>query len=627
MRIAFYGSSLLSAYWNGAATYYRGLLSRARRARPRRHLLRARRLRPAEQHRDIDPPDWARVVVWPATEAAARAVAAEAAEADVVVKASGVGVFDDLLLDGDRWPPPAPRRSASSGTSTPRRRSPRSRGDPGHPLRRALPALDLVLTYGGGPPVVDAYARLGAALRADLQRPRPRRPTTRSPPDPAFAADLAFLANRLPDREARVERLLPRRPPRACPSGASCSAATAGTTSRCSANVRRLGHVGTGQHNAFNCLAAAPCSTSPATAWPTIGFSPATRVFEAAGAGACLITDAWEGIELFLDARTRRSSSPATARTSPSTSPPSPPSAPAPIGAAALAARAAPSTPTPGAAPRSTALLPAGAPRPKRERSLGMKLVVLGLSLASSWGNGHATTYRALLARLRRPRPRRHLPRARRPLVRRRAPRPARPRLLPPRLLRRPRRARRAGAHEIAAADAVIVGSYVPDGVAVGALGAADRRGRHRLLRHRHAGDAGQARRRRRGIPLARADPRLRPLPLLHRRPDPRAASSATTARRAARRALLLGRPRRLPAAAGRAPRWDLGYLGTYSPDRQPTLERLLLEPARRAPDRRFAVAGPQYPAGHRLAGQRRAHRAPAPGRAPGLLRAPAASP
>ena len=49
--------------------------------------------------------------------------------------------------------------------------------------------------------------------------------------------------------------------------------------------------------------------------------------------------------------------------------------------------------------------------------------------------------------------------------------------------------------------------------------------------------------------------------------------------------------------AVPRAPaRWDLGYLGTYSEDRQPVLERLLLEPARRAPERRFVVAGPQYP-------------------------------
>jgi spore maturation protein CgeB len=42
--------------------------------------------------------------------------------------------------------------------------------------------------------------------------------------------------------------------------------------------------------------------------------------------------------------------------------------------------------------------------------------------------------------------------------------------------------------------------------------------------------------------------------------------------------------------------KWDLSYLGTYSDDRQPTLERLLIEPARRLPHLRFVVAGPQYP-------------------------------
>jgi len=44
--------------------------------------------------------------------------------------------------------------------------------------------------------------------------------------------------------------------------------------------------------------------------------------------------------------------------------------------------------------------------------------------------------------------------------------------------------------------------------------------------------------------------------------------------------------------------RWDLGYMGTYSDDRQPALDRLLLEPARRWPAGRFAVVGPQYPGG-----------------------------
>ena len=71
MRIAFYGSSLLSAYWNGAATYYRGLLSQLA-ARGHSVTFYEPDAFDRQSHRDIDPPDWARVFVWPATEAAAR---------------------------------------------------------------------------------------------------------------------------------------------------------------------------------------------------------------------------------------------------------------------------------------------------------------------------------------------------------------------------------------------------------------------------------------------------------------------------------------------------------------------------------------------------------------------------
>ena len=99
MQIAFYGSSLLSSYWNGAATYYRGILSALA---PLGH--RITFYEPdafdRQQHRDIEPPDYAAVVVYPATAEGVRGVLAEAAQADVVVKASGVGVFDDELLAG-----------------------------------------------------------------------------------------------------------------------------------------------------------------------------------------------------------------------------------------------------------------------------------------------------------------------------------------------------------------------------------------------------------------------------------------------------------------------------------------------------------------------------------------------
>src|SRR4051794_38978167 len=99
MRIAFYGSSLLSSYWNGAATYYRGLLS-ALAALGHEITFYEPDAFDRQRHRDIEPPDWAKVVVYPATEEAVHTVVEASASADVAVKASGVGVFDTALLDG-----------------------------------------------------------------------------------------------------------------------------------------------------------------------------------------------------------------------------------------------------------------------------------------------------------------------------------------------------------------------------------------------------------------------------------------------------------------------------------------------------------------------------------------------
>ena len=150
---------------------------------------------------------------------------------------------------------------------------------------------------------------------------------------------------------------------------------------------------------------------------------------------------------------------------------------------------------------------------------------------------------------------------------------------------------------EIARADAVIVGSYVPEGVGGRAVRAGDGGRRDGLLRHRHPGDAGEARSgaiasisRRRLIPgydLYLSFTGGPTLDLLERRYGSPAA-----------RALYCSVD---PALTRRGPaptRWDLSYLGTYSADRQPTLERLLLDPARALPGHRFAVAGPQYPTG-----------------------------
>ena len=297
MKIAFYGSSLLSSYWNGAATYYRGILG-AMAKLGHEVTFYEPDVYDRQKHRDIDPPDWCRSVVYDGTEEAMRAVCAEAQEADVVVKASGVGFMDDALLEAALaaarpdalriwWDVDAP---ATLSEIEP---------DAEHPIRRALARdVDLVLTYGGGPPVVEAYQRLGRAPCVPIYNAVD--PETHHPvdPDPRFEADLALLANRLPDREARIEGFFlgvaQRLPERRFLLGGN-----GWHDKGVPENVGLLGHVPTRDHNALNCTPLAVLNVNRASMAQT-GWSPPTRIFEAAGAGACLITDDWPGIEMFL---------------------------------------------------------------------------------------------------------------------------------------------------------------------------------------------------------------------------------------------------------------------------------------------------------------------------------------
>jgi spore maturation protein CgeB len=297
MKIAFYGSSLLSSYWNGAATYYRGLL-RELAALGHEITFHEPDAFDRSRHRDIAPPPWAKVVVYDATPEACRRAIGEAKQADVVVKASGVGVFDDALLLGLLeaapphaarifWDVDAPATLAEIGAKA------------DHPLRRSLPALDIVLTYGGGPPVVAAYEGLGARLCRPVYNALD--PTTHHPVprEPRFAADLSFLANRLPDRERRVEAFFLEAAAR-LPDRRFILGGSGWDDKPMPRNVERLGHVGTADHNAFNASPRAVLNVAR-DSMAAVGYSPATRVFEAAGAGGCLITDAWTGIALFLE--------------------------------------------------------------------------------------------------------------------------------------------------------------------------------------------------------------------------------------------------------------------------------------------------------------------------------------
>lgn len=298
VSIAMFGSSLVSAYWNGAATYYRGII-RALDEYGFDVTFYEPDAYSRQQHRDIDDPSWAKSVVYPATRQGWQRALEQARTADILIKASGVGVFDEeleaeipKLRSGSNmivfWDVDAPATLE------------RMHSNADDPFRSQVGKYDLVLTYGGGPPVIDAYERFGARQCVPIYNALD--PGTHFPvaAEDRFAGALGFLGNRLPDREARVHEfflkpavLLPDK--RFVFGGSGWDRDVA-----LSPNVNYVGHVYTRDHNAFNCSTLAVLNVNRDSMART-GYSPPTRVFEAAGAGACLICDAWEGLEEFLE--------------------------------------------------------------------------------------------------------------------------------------------------------------------------------------------------------------------------------------------------------------------------------------------------------------------------------------
>jgi spore maturation protein CgeB len=298
ISMAMFGSSLVSAYWNGAATYYRGII-RALHDRGFDVTFYEPDAFSRQQHRDMEDPSWARVKVYDATSDGVQQALEQARGADILCKASGVGVFDELLEAE------IPRLRTESNTlvfwdvDAPATLE-RMRENENDPFRQQVSRYDLVLTYGGGHEVVREYLSRGARECVPIYNALD--PTTHHPvaPDPRFAGTLGFLGNRLPDREARVREFFldaaARLPEERFILGGSGWSEHIALPD----NVNYVGHVYTRDHNAFNCTPRAVININRDSMAQT-GFSPPTRVFEAAGAAACLLCDAWHGIEQFLE--------------------------------------------------------------------------------------------------------------------------------------------------------------------------------------------------------------------------------------------------------------------------------------------------------------------------------------
>lgn len=200
--IAFFGSSLVSSYWNGAATYYRGIIKYLNRLGYKITFYEPDAF-DRQQHIDLPNPEWAESIVYENDISAAERAVNQAKNADVLIKASGVGVFDayleKALLEVKNpnqtvifWDVDAPATLESVFN------------DKDVPFRKLIPQYDAVFTYGGGKPVIDAYTSLGATACIPIYNAIDPETHFQVYPVPEFTCDLAFLGNRLPDREERV---------------------------------------------------------------------------------------------------------------------------------------------------------------------------------------------------------------------------------------------------------------------------------------------------------------------------------------------------------------------------------------------------------------------------------------
>ena len=295
MKVFVFGSSLTSTYWNGAATYYRGIYKNLSKlgyeitfAEPDIYA--------RQQNRDADEFNYATVRVYQSPNDIP-SLLREAAVSDLVIKHSGVGADDEQLekevvdcrSPGAKvafWDVDAPATLA------------RIELDTDDPFRQLIPQYDFIFTYGGGPSVVERYLELGARACHPIYNALD--PDTHYPvaPTAELKCDLAFVGHRLPDRESRVEKFFLKAAMLA-PEMSFILGGEGWGGKNLPSNVRWIGHVASTAHSRVNCSARMVLNINRES-MADVGFSPPTRVFEAAGAGACLITDAWTGIEQFF---------------------------------------------------------------------------------------------------------------------------------------------------------------------------------------------------------------------------------------------------------------------------------------------------------------------------------------
>lgn len=294
--IAFFGSSMVSAYRNGAATYFRGIVKYLFKQGYYVTFFEPDAFE-RQQYRDISDPFWAEIVVYQNKKQGVEQALEHASAADVLIKASGVGVFDDYL-EAALPAIKQPHQTIIFWDVDPVTTLSKMPGDGNSPLRKVLPKYDIVLTNGGGDQITSLYRSAGARECVIIYSAFDPEAHNSVLTGNRFLCDLAFIGNHSPDNETRVvdyfvKTAIAMKDKKFILGGSGWE------NIQLPDNVRYINHLYTNDQNALYSSAMAVLYLSR-NGSSDPGFSPDPALFEAAGAGACIITDPWIGTEQFL---------------------------------------------------------------------------------------------------------------------------------------------------------------------------------------------------------------------------------------------------------------------------------------------------------------------------------------
>lgn len=297
LTIAFFGSGLLSPSGrNSTAAYFRGLIRNLYRLGHRVTFYEPDTCG-RKPHWDMPAPDWVTIAAYAADETGVCNALEAAQSCDLIIKIADTGLFDGLLerevllmKKGTNqiifWDPDAP---ATLG---------RIRKNPVDPLRSLIPRYDLILINGGAQSTRQ-YRTLGAAECIPLYNALDTELHFPVSTDHRLVADLSFLGNRVPGHDRRMNDYFFSVADK-LPEKKFLLAGNGWKAKKTSGNVEYLGALDAAGYNTFNCSATAVLHVGGNGATGN-GLSPPPRILAAAGAGSCIISDTWEGLEQFFE--------------------------------------------------------------------------------------------------------------------------------------------------------------------------------------------------------------------------------------------------------------------------------------------------------------------------------------